>query len=377
MPFDDVPKEMLAVQVMEFGKPYKIHKIPTPTSLKDHEILLKTAVASLCHTDGMVIEGKFPTQLPCTASHEGTGIVVATGSAVKGFQKGDRVMTGIPRGPCQNCMNCKGPNDWIQYCPNIQGHNGVIIDGAFADYHLADDRNSCIIPDNVPFEYAAPLACAGCTIYRAIIVADVKKDGWMAVVGAGGGLGHLGIQFALAKGINVIAVDARDEGLALCKKAGAKHVFDARDGKEKVVEQVQKLTGGLGVESAINVSEAKTACGLSAAITRMHGTVVQVAQPDEVSVPFAELIFRGETFSSQTCQRSLSFRVCFLTLDRYQDQGLPHRRPRAVCRDAERRGQIWHQGRNKYLPRPERSAKDGRALTFREDERQGCLCCRW
>jgi len=283
---------MLAVQVTEFHKPYEIRKVPTPTELKEHEILLKTVVASLCHTDGMVIEGKFPTELPCTASHEGTGVVQAVGSKVTNFKIGDRVMSGLPKNPCGKCYNCQGPNDWHQYCQNVQGHIGVFIDGAFAEYHVVDSRNSCHIPDKVSFASAAPLACAGCTIYRALIVSEVKEGDWVAIVGAGGGLGHLGIQFALAKGINVVAIDARDEGLELCKKAGAKHIFDARDGKDKVVENVQGLTEGLGVHAAINVSEHETAADTACAVTRMHGTMVQVAQPDRVSVAFQELIFR-------------------------------------------------------------------------------------
>lgn len=167
-----------------------------------------------------------------------------------------------------------------------------MIDGCFAEYHIADARNSCVMPDDLSFASAAPLACAGCTVYRSIIVAEVKSGGWLAIVGAGGGLGHLGIPMAKAMGINVIAIDARDGALDLCKKAGADYVFDARDGKEKVVKQVQDLTDGLGVESTINLSEHETAAPLSCAITRMHGSMIQVSQPDMVSVPFQELIFR-------------------------------------------------------------------------------------
>jgi alcohol dehydrogenase, propanol-preferring len=228
----------------------------------------------------MVVNGIFPTKLPCVASHEGTGIVVATGSDVKKFKKGDRVMAGIPRGLCGKCYNCKGPDDWHQYCQNANGLIGVLVDGAFSEYFLADEETSCHIPEEVSFASAAPLACAGITIYRSIIVADVPKGGWLAIVGAGGGLGHLGIQFALAKGYNVVAVDARDPGIELCKKAGAKHIFDVREGKEKVVDGIQKLTDGLGVHSTINVSEHETSAELSCAITRMHGTVVQAAQPE-------------------------------------------------------------------------------------------------
>lgn len=87
MAIEGVPKEMTAVQVVEFNKPYKIHKVPTPTELGEYDIMLQTAVASLCHTDSMVVEGKFPTHLPCTGSHEGTGVVVATGSKVSGVRE--------------------------------------------------------------------------------------------------------------------------------------------------------------------------------------------------------------------------------------------------------------------------------------------------
>ena len=196
MAIEGVPSEMQAVQIMEFHKPYKLRNVPTPQSLGPHDVLLKVAVASLCHTDNMVIEGKFPTKLPCTASHEGTGTVVAVGEQIKDFKKGDRVMAGLPKGQCQTCFNCKGPDHWKPYCQNIEGHIGVFIDGAFAEYLVVDGRIACRIPDNVSFTSAAPLACAGCTIYRAIIETGVKEGGWVAIVGAGGGLGHLGVSIS-------------------------------------------------------------------------------------------------------------------------------------------------------------------------------------
>ncbi|KEF55608.1 uncharacterized protein A1O9_08358 [Exophiala aquamarina CBS 119918] len=285
-----IPEDMTAVQIIEFNKPYRIYKIPTPTYLEEYDILLKTTVASFCHTDLMVIEGIFPTKLPCTASHEGAGVVAAVGSKVRNFKIGDRVMSGEPKNPCGVCYNCKGPNDWHQYCENIEGHIGVFIDGAFADYHVVDSRNSCLIPENVSSLIAAPLACAGRTIYRSLIISELKPDEWVAIVGAGGGLGHLGIQFALAKGLQVIAIEARDEGLEVCQKYGAKHIIDARQGSDEIVRQVQRLTGGLGVHASINLSDdsAEMAC----AVTRMHGVMIQVSQPEKVSVTFQQLIFR-------------------------------------------------------------------------------------
>jgi len=114
---EGIPSEMTAVQVVEFHKPHQINTVPTPKEIGEYDLLLKTAVASLCHTDGMVIEGMFPNAgLPRTASHEGTGTVVQVGSKVKNFKKGDRVMSGIPKNPCQTCFNCKGRKGTNVYC---------------------------------------------------------------------------------------------------------------------------------------------------------------------------------------------------------------------------------------------------------------------
>ena len=105
---EGIPGEMTAVQVVEFHKPWQIRQVSTPKEIGEYDLLVKTAVASLCHTDSMVLGGMFPTGLPRTGSHEGTGTVVQVGSKVKGYKKGDRVMSGIPKNQCQSCGNCKG-----------------------------------------------------------------------------------------------------------------------------------------------------------------------------------------------------------------------------------------------------------------------------
>lgn len=278
----------------QYNKPYKIHEIPAPqpSNLGPHELLLKVGVASLCHTDSMVQKGIMgpASLLPQTASHEGAGTVIATGSKVSDskLKKGDRVMVGVPKGRCTACLSCKGKEDERQYCPRLEGHVGVTTDGTFAEYVVCDARDSVVVPDGVSLTQAAPLACAGCTIWRGIVQTGHKGDGaWIAITGAGGGLGHLGVQFAKrAFGLRVIAVDARDEGLALAKEAGADVVLDARVGKEELVKRVHDIVRkspdefeeDLGVEVAINVSEAESAAAISCAVTRMHGKVVQIAQ---------------------------------------------------------------------------------------------------
>ncbi|KAK5109743.1 hypothetical protein LTR62_006583 [Meristemomyces frigidus] len=292
----EIPKTMKAVQVIEYKNPYEIRTVPVPTDLKPTDLLVKVAVASNCHTDSMVQQGVFGGPLPQTASHEGSGTVVAVGSdteaAKLGFQVGTRVMVGIPLGPCGTCGDCRGPEGQTQYCTQVEGMVGVHIDGCFAEYVRADARTSTPLPDTVSFLSAAPLACAGRTVWRAVLQAELKKGQWVAVVGSGGGLGHLGLQFAKARGLRVIGIDAREEGLELTRKHGADVVVDARKGKEEAVKEVQAVTGGEGAYATINLSDAPTAAALACAVTRMHGTMVQIAQPDEISVPFPEIIFR-------------------------------------------------------------------------------------
>jgi propanol-preferring alcohol dehydrogenase len=230
-------------------------------------------------------------------SHEGTGIVAATGSAVTTFEPGDRVLSGTLQKPCGQCENCNVPasHDWKQYCIAAGGALGLFSDGAFAQYHVADSRMSCRVPDSVSLLTAAPLACAGVSVYRAVSIAGVKPGGSLAIVGAGGGLGHFGVQFAKLHGLVVVAIDARDDGLELARRLGADHVLDARAGKEQVVAQVRALTEGKGVDAVVNVSDHLSTTALSAAIARQHGTVILVAQPEQVILPFQDIVLRDVT----------------------------------------------------------------------------------
>lgn len=283
---------MQAAQVVEFKKPYKVQQVPVPSNLGPNDLLIKVAVASLCHTDFMVQEGLMGTSLPCTGSHEGTGTVVAIGKDVKDFGLGDRVMAGIKYHPCGTCTDCLGPENYTQYCRFSAGSCGVTMAGFFAEYARIDATQASKLPDKVSFQTAAPLACAGCTVYRGVVLSGVKKGDWLAIVGSGGGLGHLGVQFAKALGLKVIGVDARDEGLELTKKGGADIVVDARAGNEDVVKQVQKVTNNEGATATLNVSDSPKAMATACAITKMHGTVIQIAQPENVVIPYRELIFR-------------------------------------------------------------------------------------
>lgn len=150
--------------------------------------------------------------------------------------------------------------------------------GAFQEYLVVDGREAVLVPDEISFATAAPLACAGMTSWRGVKQCELRPGQWIAIVGSGGGLGHLAVQFAKkAFGLKVVGVDARQDGLELSKEVGADVVLDARVGQDRLVEEVRKTTNGRGVDAALNVSGAETATSTAAAITKDFGWVVQVA----------------------------------------------------------------------------------------------------
>ncbi|OPB43464.1 hypothetical protein A0O28_0106550 [Trichoderma guizhouense] len=309
-----IPKHMLACQVLQFNEPYVIREVPVPQSIGPHDLLLKTAVASLCHTDSMVQEGKMAgTTLPITGSHEGVGTVLAKGEAVTKFALRDRVLAGIPFHQCWQCEDCNSEHP--QYCSDRAGGIGLQVDGAFAEYILIDSRSASLVPAALHFTDAAPLACAGITVWRALLQTELKAGDWLGIVGSGGGLGHLAVQFAKAKGLRVIGLDARDEGISLSRESGAEVVVDVRSGLDSAVKHVWKATQNKGVSATINLSDATSAAALACAVTRKHGRMVQVAQPVEVKIPYRELIFRdicvvgSLTASPKQTQEMLEFAV--------------------------------------------------------------------
>lgn len=124
---------MLAAQIIELNQPHEIRTIPTPSvaSLNPHDILLKIAVASICHSDVAYVNGELPgISLPVTASHEGVGVLVAKGSAVNHLEIGDRILAGMTFGRCGECEICKGPEEYRHYCEKRETMMSVQRNGA-------------------------------------------------------------------------------------------------------------------------------------------------------------------------------------------------------------------------------------------------------
>lgn len=211
-------KTMKAAVVKAFGKPLVIEQVPIP-QVGPGQLLVKIVATGVCHTDLHAAEGDWPVkpQPPFIPGHEGVGFVVAVGEGVKHIKEGDRV--GVPwlYSACGHCEHCL--DSWETLC-HSQQNAGYSVNGSFAEYCLADANYVGILPDNIGFNEIAPILCAGVTVYKGLKMTEARAGDWVVISGIGG-LGHMAVQYAVAMGFNVAAVDIDDEKLAFARRLGA------------------------------------------------------------------------------------------------------------------------------------------------------------
>lgn len=219
-------KTMKAAVVKAFGEPLIIEQVPVP-EVGPGQVLVKIAATGVCHTDLHAAEGDWPVKpaLPFIPGHEGVGEVVAKGPDVTHLKLGDRV--GIPwlYSACGHCEHCL--DSWETLCLS-QKNAGYSVNGSFSEYCLADANYVGILPDNVGYAEIAPILCAGVTVYKGLKMTDTRPGQWVVISGIGG-LGHMAVQYAVAMGLNVAAVDIDDEKLAFAQRLGASVVVNARN----------------------------------------------------------------------------------------------------------------------------------------------------
>lgn len=206
------------------GQPWVIKNVDTPAP-GPTEILIRVRASGICGTDVHITRGHFPVKTPLIPGHEAVGEIVAVGSGVEHLRIGDRV--GIPwhQNPCGRCEWCL--RNKPQFCSQGQA-TGVTIDGGHAEYMVASANVAMLLPDSITYEQAAPIFCAGYTVYAGLKIARPAPGERVAVLGIGG-LGHLGIQFAKALGFVTIAVTGTQDKEALAKELGADDVVIARE----------------------------------------------------------------------------------------------------------------------------------------------------
>lgn len=267
---------MKAAVVHEFGKPLTVDEIAVPAPGPD-EALVKVRYTGVCHTDLHAAHGDWPVKPapPFVPGHEGVGEVVAIGEHVTRVAVGDLVGNAWLWSACGECEYCE--TGWETLCPQQQ-NGGYAVDGSFGQYMLVDARYAPVIPDGVDLAAVAPILCAGVTVYKGLKRTDTQPGQWVLISGIGG-LGHIAVQYAVAMGRRVAAVDVDDDKLALARTHGAEIAVNARTSDDPAAE-LQRLTGG-GVHGALVTAVNAHAFPQAVGALRRGGTVALVGLPPE------------------------------------------------------------------------------------------------
>jgi len=228
---------MKAVQVNQAGGNFEIVERPKPEPARG-QVRIKVEACGICHSDGLVKEGLWPgIQYPRVPGHEIAGRIDAIGADVTLWKPGQRVGVGWHGGHCFQCDPCRR-GDFV-LC-QFQKITAITFDGGYAEYMVAPAEAVAAMPDDLPADEAAPLLCAGITVFNSLRNSGARGGDLVAVQGIGG-LGHLGIQYARQMGFRTVAIGRGKDKQALAQKLGAHEYVDTSAGAPAVA--LQKLGG--------------------------------------------------------------------------------------------------------------------------------------
>jgi propanol-preferring alcohol dehydrogenase len=281
---------MKAAILREFGGPIAVEEVETPAPAAG-EVLIKVEACGVCHSDLHLAQGDWDmlrpiTKMPLIGGHEIAGVVTALGDGVTDLKVGERV--GVPwlHWTCGDCEYCRAGRETL--CGK-QKITGCTVDGGFAEYVKAPASHVAKLPAELTAQQAAPLLCAGLTVYKALKNSGIAKGERVAVFGIGG-LGHLAIQIAHAMGVQVCAIDISAEKLELARSLGAEWTINAAT--EPLPKGVRAI-GGAHV--AMVTSASASAYETALRCLRKGGTLAVVGMPNEPFKVSAVALVSGET----------------------------------------------------------------------------------
>lgn len=280
---------MKAAVVTDLGKALDVREVAKPTVIPGR-IVVRIEASGVCHTDLHAAEGDWPIKPtpPFIPGHEGVGVVAEVGSGVTGIKEGDRV--GVPwlHHACGHCRSCI--TGWETLCRVDAAYTGYTVNGGFAEYVLADPDYVGRIPDNVDFAPAAPILCAGVTVYKGLKETDTRP-GQTVVISGIGGLGHLAVQYAKAMGLHVIAVDIAEDKLALARKSGADQTINAA-----TTDPVAEVSAGGGADGVLVTAVSTSAFAQAVGMLAPGGTMSLVGlPPGDFPLPIFDVVLNRKT----------------------------------------------------------------------------------
>jgi alcohol dehydrogenase, propanol-preferring len=250
------------------------------------EVLLRMEACGVCHSDLFVAGLEKLPLAPLTLGHEGIGVVEAVGEGVWQFAPGDRAGMTFLGATCGVCDWCRGGLE--RYCPK-QLNFGYTMHGAMAGWAVVRASHLVRVPAELSAAEAAPLCCAGWTAAGALREAGLASGQLVGLFGFGG-LGHLALQMARARGLRVAAVDLSEEKLEMARAAGA----EVAVGGENAGRTLQKEHGG--VDAAVVLTGSPGAIQQAFRSLKRTGTLVLVGlSTNTYELPIVDTVLKGVT----------------------------------------------------------------------------------
>ena len=257
--------------------------------LRAHDVLIDIKFVGICHSDIHTARGEWgAANYPLVPGHEIAGLVSAVGPQVDKYAVGDRVGVGCMVDSCRECVNCKAGQE--QYClkGNVGTYGGMLdgkpTDGGYSQQIVVDENFVLGIPEGIGLDAAAPLLCAGVTLFSPLNHWGAGPGKKVAIVGLGG-LGHMGVKIAHAMGAEVTVLSQslkkQEDGLRL----GADHFYATSD-----PATFEVLAGSFDL--IINTVSANLDMDQYLSLLALDGTLVEVGAPEH-PIPVAAFSLIG------------------------------------------------------------------------------------
>lgn len=282
-------------------RPYEF----TRHAVGDNDVQLKILYAGICHSDLHHVFADWGKETyPMVPGHEIAGQVVAVGKNVTRFKVGDYAGIGCMIGSCRHCEACE--HDLEQYCEEgaVMTYHGIDrfngnehTQGGYSDTYVVAEDFAIKIPANAEIEKVAPLLCAGITSYSPLMQAGVKRGDKVGIAGFGG-LGHMGVQYAVSLGAEVTVFDITDDKRDDAMRMGAVRYVNVNNPEE--LKGLDKQ-----FDFILSTIPARYEPAMYMKMLKLHGSLGIVGLPALNNMPavsIADLVLSGATrrvFGSQ------------------------------------------------------------------------------